>query len=193
VEESGCHLFTLVGEAGVGKSRLVGEFLAGIGEGALVLQGRCLHYGEGITFWPLVEALMPVGERAQQVLDRLSTGGAASPGELFWEVRRLLEDLAAERPVILHIDDLQWPEPMLFDLLDYLVDLSRLLPILLLCTARSELLEERPAWGAGKVNATRLLLEPLAVEDAEALLDALGDGLDRAARVRVIAASEGNP
>jgi len=116
VQESGCHLLTLLGTAGVGKSRLVAELLTGIGDTAMVLRGRCLPYGEGITFWPLVEALMPVGGPAQQVLDRLSSGGSATPDELFWEIRRLLDGLAAERPVILSIDDLQWGEPMLLDL-----------------------------------------------------------------------------
>ncbi len=193
VLESGCHLFTLLGEAGVGKSRLVAELLTGVGEQATVLRGRCLHYGEGITFWPLVEALMPIGAGAGQVLEHLSGGGAATPEELFWEVRKLLESLAAERSVVLHLDDLQWAEPMLLDLLDHVADLSRGAPILLLCTARPELLDNRPAWGGGKLIATTLLLEPLAAWESEAMLDVLGDGLDPEARTRVIKASEGNP
>ena len=193
VEESGCHLFTLLGAAGVGKSRLVAELLFALGDGATVLRGRCLHYGEGITFWPLVEALLPVGEPARRVLELLDTGGSATPEELFWEVRRLLESVASERPTVLHLDDLQWAEPMLFDLLDHVADLSRGAPILLLYTARPELLEERPGWGGGKLNATTVLLEPLGVAESEALLDQLGDGLDAGARARVIAASEGNP
>ena len=193
VDESECHLFTLMGPAGVGKSRLVVELLAGAGDGATVLRGRCLHYGEGITFWPLVEALMPAGDRASQVLERLTGTGSATPEELFWEVRRLLETIAADRPLILHIDDLQWGEPMLLDLLDHVVDLSRGAPILLLCTARPELLEDRPGWGGGKLNSAAVLLQPLAAEESEALLDQLGDGLDPEARARVIAASEGNP
>ena len=193
VEESGCHLFTLLGAAGVGKSRLVAELLFALGDGANVLRGRCLHYGEGITFWPLVEALLPVGEPARRVLELLNTGGSATPEELFWEVRRLLESVASERPTVLHLDDLQWAEPMLFDLLDHVADLSRGVPILLLCTARPELLEERPGWGGGKLNATTILLEPLGVSDSEALLAQLGNGLEAEARARVIAASEGNP
>jgi class 3 adenylate cyclase len=193
VLESGCHLFTLIGEAGVGKSRLVGELLSGIAQGASVLRGRCLHYGEGITFWPLVEALMPVGGLAQPVIERLSSGGAAVPEELFWDVRRLLEELAAERPVLLHIDDLQWAEPMLLDLLDHVADLSRGAAILLLCTARPDLLDIRTGWGGGKLNATTVLLAPLSGEDSMVLLEELGDGLDREARARVIEASEGNP
>ena len=193
VDEAGCHLFTLLGPAGVGKSRLVAELLSGVGDGVTVLRGRCLHYGEGITFWPLVEALVSVGEPAQQVLERLSTGGSARPEELFWEVRRLLESLAFERPVILHVDDLQWAEQMLVELLDHVVDLSRGVPILVLCTARPELLEDRPGWGGGKLNVTTVLLEPLGSEESEMLLDQLADGLDSDARERVITASAGNP
>jgi class 3 adenylate cyclase/DNA-binding SARP family transcriptional activator len=193
VAESGCHLFTMLGVAGVGKSRLVAELLAVVSDAATVLSGRCLPYGEGITFWPLVEALTPLGEPAREVLKRLGAGGAATPEELFWDVRRLLESLAQERPVILHIDDLQWAEPMLLDLLDHVVDLSRGAPILLLCTARPELLEDRRAWSGGKLNASTVLLEPLDTADCEVLLDQLGDGLVPEARARVIAASQGNP
>ncbi len=193
VAEAGCHLFTLLGAAGVGKSRLIAELFSGVSDGAWVLSGRCLHYGEGITFWPLVEALTPAGEPAQPVLTRLRSGGAAMREELFLEVRRLLESLATERPTILHIDDLQWGEPMLLDLLDHIVELSRGTPILLLCAARPELLEDRPGWGGGKLNATTVLLEPLATGDCESLLDLLGDGLDPEPRSQVVVASEGNP
>jgi class 3 adenylate cyclase len=193
VEESGCHLFTLVGTAGVGKSRLVAELLDEVGGAATVLRGRCLHYGEGISFWPLIEALKPIGAPVQPVLERLDRGGTATAEELFWEVRQVLQSLAAERPVILHIDDLQWAEPTLLDLLDHVVELSRGVPIQLLCTARTELFEERPTWSGGKLNATTLLLEPLVVSDSETLLDLLGDGLDPEVRQRIVAASEGNP
>jgi class 3 adenylate cyclase/tetratricopeptide (TPR) repeat protein len=193
VEESGCHLFTLLGPAGVGKSRLVAELFADVGERATVLTGRCLHYGEGITFWPMIEALTPLGERAQAVLEGLSSGGAATAEELFWSVRGLLEAVAAERPVILHVDDVQWAEPTLVDLLDHVVDLSRGTPILVLCTSRPELLEGRPGWGGGKLNATTMLLEPLGAAESEALLGQLGDGLEADARARVIVASGGNP
>jgi class 3 adenylate cyclase len=193
VDESDCHLFTLLGPAGVGKSRLVAELLSEVDGAATLLRGRCLHYGEGITFWPLVEALMPAGEVAKSVLERLTATGAATAEELFWEVRRLLETLASTQPVILHIDDMHWAEPMLLDLLDHVTDLSKGAPILLLCTARPELLEDRPGWGGGKLNASAVLLQPLAAAESEALLDQLGDGLDAGARARVIAASEGNP
>jgi DNA-binding SARP family transcriptional activator/class 3 adenylate cyclase len=193
VAESGCHLFTLLGAAGVGKSRLVGELVSGVGDRVLVLTGRCLHYGEGITFWPLVEALSLAGEHAHAVLERIRSGGAPRPEELFFEVRRSLESLATVRPTMLCIDDLQWAEPMLLDLLDHVVELSRGAAILILCAARPELLEDRPSWGGGKLNATAVMLEPLAAGECEALLELLGDGLDPESRGRVIAASEGNP
>jgi class 3 adenylate cyclase/tetratricopeptide (TPR) repeat protein len=193
VRESGCHLFTLLGAAGVGKSRLAAELIVDLGAEALVLRGRCLAYGEGITFWPLVEALHGAGERAESTIERLTSGSAAAAEELFWEVRRLLELLAFERPLLLHVDDLQWAEPMLLDLLDHVSDLSRGAPILLLCTARPELLDVRAGWGGGKLNATIVLLEPLGRAESLALLEELGEGIDADIRGRVVAASEGNP
>ena len=193
VEESGCHLFTLLGAAGVGKSRLVSELFAELADEATVVSGRCLHYGDGITFWPLIEALSPLGAPAQAVLEHLGTGGVAVPEELFFEVRELLESLASERPVILHIDDLQWAESMLLDLIDHVVGLSRGAAILVLCSARPELLEDHPTWGGGKLNATTALLEPLPAAHCEVLLDQLADGLPPGRRAQMIAASAGNP
>ncbi|HZU61856.1 MAG TPA: adenylate/guanylate cyclase domain-containing protein, partial [Solirubrobacteraceae bacterium] len=193
VGPSTAHLFTVLGEAGVGKSRLVAELLGRLGDDATVLRGRCLHYGEGITFWPLVEALSAVGEVARPTVDQLESGSTTGAGELFWQVRRLLEELALERPVVLYLDDVQWAEPTLLDLVEYVTDLSTGAPILLLCTARPELLEARPGWGGAKPNAGMVLLEPLAAADSEILLEELGDGLDPGARAQVVAASEGNP
>ena len=192
VEQPACHLFTLLGEAGVGKSRLVAELLAEIGDTSVVLRGRCLPYGEAITFWPVIEALKPLGEGARSVLDLLD-GGVGMPEELFLQIRQLLESLAAARPVILYIDDLQWAEPMLLDLLDHIVDLSRGVPILVLCVARLELVENRSEWGGGKLHATSALLEPLGASDCDALLEQLAGDLDRETGSRVIAASGGNP
>jgi class 3 adenylate cyclase/tetratricopeptide (TPR) repeat protein len=193
VAQSECQLFTLVGSAGVGKSRLVEELLVQLEGAAMSLRGRCLHYGEGITFWPIFEALTGAGEPAQPALEHLSRGGAATPEELFWEVRRLLESLAAQRPVVLHVDDMQWAEPMLVELLDNLVELSRGAPILLVCTARPELLEDQPGWRAGKLDSTTIRLEPLPAADCEQLLEELGDDLSPEARARVVRRSEGNP
>ena len=141
----------------------------------------------------MAEALRPVGRPAERVLDHMRSGGVAIAEELFYELQQLLESLALERPLIVHVDDLQWAEPMLLDMLDHITDLSRGAPILLLCTARPELLEDRPGWGGGKLNATTLLLKPLGAADCEQLLDQLGDGLLPELRSRVIATSEGNP
>ncbi len=193
VRASSCQLFTVIGAAGVGKSRLVSELLTRLGDRVTVLTGRCLHYGEGITFWPVVEALSAVGSRAHEVVARLGSGTAARPEELFWDVRELLESLARERPVLLHVDDLQWAEALLLDLLEHVIDLSRQAPILVLCTARSGLFEYRPEWGAGQPNATTVLLDPFGPADSRALLERLGDRLDPVAQARVVTAGDGNP
>lgn len=193
VDERGCHLVTVLGEAGVGKSRLVDELLEEVGDASRVLRGRCLPYGEGITFWPLTEALTPLGDIAQPVIDRLRGGSVATPEELFLVVRYLLESIAAESPLILHVDDLQWAEPMMLDLLDHVADMSRIAPVLLLCAARLELLDLRPGWGGGKLNATTALLGPFGAADSEALLEELSAGLDRDVRSQVLLASGGNP
>jgi DNA-binding SARP family transcriptional activator len=188
-----CCLFTLLGAAGVGKTRLVSELLAQLAGRASVLSGRCLHYGEGITFWPLIEALAPVGEPARQTLERIGGGGVATPAELFWEIRQLLEALAAERPLILHVDDLQWAEPMLLDLLDHIAEFSHAAPIFLLCTARPELLEDHPGWGSGKPHATTFAMEALDAAASELLLAQLADDLPGEDRGRMIDVSGGNP
>jgi class 3 adenylate cyclase len=193
VDERRCYLFTLLGAAGIGKSRLVRQFLLGVSGDGTVVRGRCLPYGEGITYWPLAEVLSQLGPTAAEVLTHVTEGGAGSPGELFFEVRRLLERVAHERPLIIVLDDLHWAEPTLLDLLDHIADLSRDAPILLLCIARPELLEERPAWAGGKLNATSVLLEPLPEGASRQLVAQLATGLDEAASSRIVDASEGNP
>lgn len=193
VESAECHMVTILGPAGVGKSRLVDELIGQLGETATLMRGRCLPYGEGITFWPLVEALTDAGSDAQAVSEHLSGGGAGTAEELFLEIRQLLERLATVRPVVLHIDDLQWAEPMLVDVLESIRDLSAGASLLALCTARPELFEEYPNWGGGKLNATALRLEPLRSEEAEQLLALIGGELSDEMRARVVGASEGNP
>jgi class 3 adenylate cyclase/tetratricopeptide (TPR) repeat protein len=212
VGDQSCHLFTLLGPAGIGKSRLVHEFLAEH-EDAIVLRGRCLAYGEGITYFPLVEILEALSADAQLtgLLDRdveglrmLNTVSAAvglvdqaalSREDTFLAVRRLFESLARERPLILVLDDLHWAEATFLDLVEHLADWSRGAPILLLCAARSDLLDIRPAWGGGKLNATITLLEPLSDEQSETLIDNLlgGADLSELLRNRIAAAAEGNP
>src|SRR4029079_12424979 len=119
-----------------GKSRLVSDFLGRVGGAADILRARCLSYGEGITYWPLVEILIAIGVEPDSVI-------GASPPETQLAFRRLLEARAAERPQVVVIDDLQWAEPVFFDLVEHIADLSRDAPIFLLCVGRNELLDVR--------------------------------------------------
>ena len=182
-----CQLFTLLGSAGMGKSRLVADFLEHVGSEADVLRGRCLSYGDGITYWPLVEMLVPLGIEPDSVV-------ASSPAETRVAFRKLLEERAQRRPQIVVIDDLQWAEPVFVDLVEHVSDLSRNAPIFLLCVARTELLDAYPDWGGGKLNATSLLLEPLAADECERLIDnLLGETeLAAGARTQIATASGGN-
>jgi class 3 adenylate cyclase/tetratricopeptide (TPR) repeat protein len=221
IGERTSQLFTLMGPAGVGKSRLVLEFLGGAASAALILRGRCLSYGEGITFFPLDDVIHQaagIGQRnsaddaraklagvlegapdADRIADLVAgLFGWATPGsteDAFWAVRKMLEHLARERPVVVVFDDIHWAEPTFLDLIDHLSDWTRDAPILVLCIARPELLEIRPGWGGGKLNATSILLEPLPVDDASELVDnLLGSAeMPEAARLRILEAAEGNP
>jgi DNA-binding SARP family transcriptional activator len=193
VQTRSCHLFTLLGAAGIGKSRLADELFRALGDRAKVLSGRCLHYGEGITFWPIAEALAQIGPAARSVVERISSAAAAKPEETFWEIRQVLEATAFQRPIILHVDDLQWAEPMLLDLFDQIAEFLRGVPILLLCVARPELLEDRPTWGAGKPNATTVMIDGLEEDNCALLLERLGGGFPAESRGQIISASGGNP
>lgn len=183
-----CRLFTLIGPAGVGKSRLVGDFLESVGGAATVARGRALSYGEGITYWPLVEMLIQLGLDPDEAI-------RSSPADTQLATRAMLERTAKAKPLVLVLDDLQWAEPPLLDLVEHVADWSREAPIFLLCVARPELLDVRAGWGGGKLNATSILLEPLSAEDAALLADTLlhDVALDRDTRDRVLATAEGNP
>jgi class 3 adenylate cyclase/tetratricopeptide (TPR) repeat protein len=211
-QERSCGLFTVLGMAGVGKSRLAAEFVRGVD--ARVVTGTCLSYGQGITYWPVVSiakqlldpqngcpgaaGLMARDAKAAAAVHVLVGEQAAvtSPAEIAWAVRKLLESSAELTPVVVVFDDLHWGEPALFDLIEHLADFSRDAPILVLCLARPELLDARPGWGGGKLNATSLLLEPLQPAETATLIDELvpaGTGLDPQLRERVRAAAGGNP
>ena len=195
VSDRSCHLFTILGTAGVGKSRLAQEFLAGVD--ATVVGGRCLSYGEGISYWPVTEVvkqLVTDGDVAGPLASILGDEAAASsPAEIAWAFRKLLESQAAERPLVVVFDDLHWGEPTFLDLVEHVADLSRDAPILLLCMARPELLDVRASWGGGKLNATTVLLEPLAPDETAELLAALGDDVPHKLRERILDAAGGNP
>ncbi len=188
VSERVCHMFTLLGPAGVGKSRLTEEFLAVAGASADILRSRCLHYGEDITYWPLVEILLAIGVDPANVI-------GSSPIDTQLTFRKLIEARAVERPQILVLDDIQWAEPVFLDLIEHIADWSRDAPILLLCIARPELLELRPGWGGGKLNATTILLEALSLDDCELLISRLAGGaaLSDDVRRRILQAADGNP
>jgi class 3 adenylate cyclase/tetratricopeptide (TPR) repeat protein len=188
VKDRSCHMFTLLGQAGVGKSRLVRAFVAAVGDRARVLRGRCLHYGDGITYWPVVEVLLELGHDPQPVI-------AGSPAEAQLAFRKLLEEEAALQPVVVYFDDLQWAEPTFLDLVEHIADWSRDAPIFLLCAARPDLLDLRPAWGGGKLNASSLLLESLSPDESGVLVEQLLEQveLDKIVRARIVEAAEGNP
>jgi class 3 adenylate cyclase/tetratricopeptide (TPR) repeat protein len=209
LRDRSCQLFTLLGAAGVGKSRLVHEFLTAV-EDATVLRGRCLSYGEGITYWPVVGILKQLlGDEprarlvelgadelaAETILGVLGEAEAVgSTDEIAWAVRKLLEAAADDQPLVVAIDDLHWGEEALLDLIEHVAYLSRDASMLLLCTARPELLDRRPAWAGGKLNATTVLLEPLAAPETDRLIDNLaGARMDTELRARISEAAEGNP
>ena len=157
---------TVTGEPGIGKTRLARELVSSLD--ATVLIGRCAAYGEGATFLPLVEALHGVDpdltgdELVARRIGELGgeTRGPGSLGESYWAVRRLLETLASERPAVLVLDDVHWAEPALLDLVEYLSDRTTEVPLLVVCLARPELLEDRHWWAPDAIR-----LEPLAEDE----------------------------
>jgi len=220
--EERCVLVTVLGSAGVGKSRLVHEFLTGARTNATVLRGRCLPYGQGITWYPVAELLrssVGLDEEAEPavVMDRLRErltgvedieailtqlaeplGMASEPApveEIFWAIRRLLEHLATSGPTVVVLDDLHWAEPAILDLIEHLADWVHGVPLFVLAMARPELLDFRVGWGGGKPDATTFLLEPLPSADTENLVEALLEGatVTPLARQRIAAAADGNP
>jgi class 3 adenylate cyclase/tetratricopeptide (TPR) repeat protein len=222
VEDRTCLLFTVLGTAGAGKSRLVEEFLGRVGESGHVVVGRCLPYGEGITYWPVAQALRAAldvhdfddpeevrshldgilarDDHADAIAARLSevlgiAEGHSAPEETAWAIRRFLEILASERPVVAVWEDVHWAEPALLDAIDHVADWASDAPILLLCTARPEFLDSRPAWGAGKQRASALTLPPLGADASTQLIaNLLGGGrLPADAADRVTDAGGGNP
>jgi class 3 adenylate cyclase len=222
VEERICHLFTILGAAGVGKSRLVDEFVAALGDQAQVVTGRCLAYGHGITYWPVVESIRdalgigeneapesaarhlhealeaePESERVAAIISSLLGIGDSIPGpdEMFWALRKTYEAVARNRPLILVFDDIHWGEPTFLDLVEHIADWTREAPILLIAMARPDLLEKRPAWGGGKRWVTTMQLEPLSDVESEELVASLLGRADLPAefRTHISHAAEGNP
>ncbi len=210
-------LVTVIGEAGIGKTRLVYEVERRLGHEMNVLTGRCLSFGEGITFWPLrevirqaiggpdspdrIKALLDGQADAAEVAARLSLAvgpgnqGRLDSGEIFWAARRLLETLARSRPLVVVFEDLHWAESTFLDLVESLAVQPGRLPVVLVCVARPDLLEQRPAWAAGAERALSIELTPLAEGSATALLDSLtGDqGMPPSTRAHLLETAAGNP
>ena len=217
LEERRCRVVEIVGEAGVGKSRLVAEFVRTVASGSTVLRGRCLSYGEGITYWPLAEVVRQAAgvdaadtpDRARARIAELASAGPhgetvaglvavavglsearATPEEIAWAARRLLAALARDQPVILVLDDLQWAEPTFLSLVDSLSGIEA--PVVLLALARPELLE-RPELEE-RDEAVVIRLEPLPADASAALVERTLDGsLAGDLRDHVIEAAGGNP
>jgi class 3 adenylate cyclase len=193
---------SVLGPAGIGKSRLARELACSVA-GMAVVTGRCLSYGSGITFWPLVELFEELGgldavaaelagsDGTADAIERLrgvvGAGEAPPSDELFWAVRRILEQLAARRPLLVCLEDLHWAEPTMLDLVEYLAAFARG-PLVLLCISRPDLLELRPAFA----RFPAVELAQLSADETRRLVDALGVD-DPEVRNRVAAASEGNP
>jgi class 3 adenylate cyclase len=226
MQQRSCQLVTVVGEPGVGKSRLCGELfqhLYGRPEMTRWRQGRCLPYGEGIAFWALgeivkaecgilesdspqaaeakLERALPEGDPDRAWLKaRLAPlvgagGEPAAQEESFAAWRRVLESWADARETVLVFEDLHWADEALLSFIEHLADWAQGVPLLVLCTARPELYEQRPSWAAGLRNATTINLAPLTDEETARLLSML---LERAVlpaqtQQALLARAGGNP
>jgi class 3 adenylate cyclase len=219
-DEGRPELVTILGPAGVGKSRFLQEVVTRAGDRATSLRGRCLSYGEGITFWPLGEMIREAtgttgdshdAAKTQAELDRLlaDTGGGVAERigaviglsdatfpvqETFWAVRTCLETLARKAPLIAIVEDVHWAEQTFLDLVRFVVD-SASGPILMLCSSRPDLVDHRPEWVEERERSASITLEPLSQEESSMVVENLlpNAGLDPAAKARIIEAAEGNP
>ncbi len=213
-------VFTIYGEPGVGKSRLVREFLAGA-EGVTILSGRALPYGEGVTYWPLAEMVKSAagitdddpleiareklieccGDESIAELLGLASGvleaveGERGQPEIAWAAREFVDELADVQPLILVFEDIHWAEEPLLELIDHLAQWVRERALLIVCLARPELLDVRPGWGGGRIRATAIELEPLPRQESERLADALLEDAELPGNVRthLLDKTEGNP
>jgi predicted ATPase/class 3 adenylate cyclase len=212
------QIVTVFGPAGVGKSRLLQEFLNRASGRVRALRGRCLSYGEGITFWPLGEVIRDAtgitnddsmetarskldafaGEEGLEAADRVAAAIGLSEKtfpvqETFWGARRLVELMTRDQPTVMLIDDIHWAEETFLELLTYLVEAVQA-PLIMVCSSRPELLEEHAEWIQETESVHRIVLQPLSeTESGQVAQNLLGSSLDEAVRARIVEAAEGNP
>jgi predicted ATPase/class 3 adenylate cyclase len=218
--QSACAAVTLLGSAGLGKTRLVDEFVRRIGDRAQVVRGRCLSYGDGITFWPLAEAMRQAAgisphDREGDARSRLFalagperedaavrvgslmglSSGSYSKDELLWSVNALLTAIAGRRPLVAVFDDVHWAEDVFLDLIEYIADTSADVPLLVVCSARPELLDTRSGFLADRSHASRVELAYLTKADAAAVIGNMAGGLRLPASLenRIVGVADGNP
>jgi len=220
--ERTCELVTVVGPAGIGKSRLTKEFTDTLGGAATIVVGRCLSYGDGLTFWPLREVveglagtddresseeaqskiarLLPEGDDKATIVERVGgavglSDAAAYPTETAWAVRKLLEAAAAQQPLVVLFEDLHWAEPTFLELVKYLAGTIRGVPILIVAIARPELLDASPDFAGALAGASRMELQPLSGDESRALIEHLIGDATAASELsqRVFTAGGGNP
>jgi class 3 adenylate cyclase/tetratricopeptide (TPR) repeat protein len=221
INERGARLVTVVGDAGVGKSRLIREFATAAQERARLVRGRCLPYGDGITFWPLAEVVREAAgitgedtprvatrridlllqkagaEEREAVVERVAAAMNLSAAqfpvaELMWGGRRFLEALARDRPVVMLVDDLHWAEATFLEFLDHLLFTVEGASILILGSARHEIAERHAEWAA-EHEPMLVTLHPLSESDAGRIVEELLGSLEASVRARIATAAEGNP
>jgi DNA-binding SARP family transcriptional activator/tetratricopeptide (TPR) repeat protein len=213
-------LVTLLGPAGIGKSRLATDFVSRVADRSTVLVSRCLPYGSDITYWPVAEMVRQAAgittqdpdEARRRIADLLHeaadgqtltehiasmfglSDASTTTEEQSTAIQRFMETLADGTPLVLLIDDLQWAEQAFLDLIRFLATSMIDSPVMILCLARSEFLDQQPSWGGGRLNSTNILVEPLSPPDSNKLLEALLHGLsDPSALEHIATKAEGNP
>jgi class 3 adenylate cyclase/tetratricopeptide (TPR) repeat protein len=185
-----CEIVTVLGPPGIGKTRLSAELVTRVG--VRTVEGRCLPYGEGITYWPIVEVVKQLADveveaQAEEAIRSLLGENVSTSGEeIAWAFRKLLE---AAAPILVVFDDIQWGEETFLELVEHVTLLSSGWPILLVCCARPELLDRRPGWSVS------LQLQPLPEEDCELLIEKrlAGRQMDDSLHRRILGTAGGNP